>query len=808
MNPRTSLVRTVTPHAAAEPAPPMRAPRARPEGGGYDTLPSDPKGLLRLLLRAWWMPVLGVLLAGGAAYAWVSRQPMRYMSSATIQLLDSRLSVGARIDGGGSSAPEQSVRTQVAILRSRPLAGAVVDSQPLGLRVLPQGMPWGMVHEVAVAGNPADGGVLTLAFDGGSWFVTDDSVRYPYDKPITVRGLTLRLDRPPVGVTRGRLLILPRDMAIDRLLSQLVVNEREMTTLIDVRFTADEPQVALQALGALVQAYQRADAATAQLQARRRREFVQQQLETVNAQLSGAERQQGAFRGAQQGFSSDERMATRRAEVSLVEQKQQELRTERQVVSDLRARFESPDPAVRARALLALPGTPVGSAPGVAALFTELSQREVARAEMTSGPRGLPARHPDVQRADQLVEGAKRRLVGAVQAYEEGLLLRLAALDRQRLELSRDLQGSPVVKAQEVLLAQSADALREQAAGLRAEFQRAQVAEAAAVGQVDIVEPPSRVLPLRPPVGRLVVFALGLGALCGVMAAVLREALDRTVKGRHSVERGLRLPLLGTIPRITGTKAATSRWQRRGTPKVSEVGRRRSVALATARDLRSGESEAFRQLRTQLLYGLGGRGKSLLVTSTRPAEGKTSVSVNLAISFAQQRLRVLLIDCDFVAGRLHVLLGANATPGLQQVLSELSSPFGAVQGTLVSGLWLISAGAGGADLIDPAGSQRFRTLLRELTAVYDVVILDSAPLLAVADSVAMSVAADGVLVVTRAGETRIDEADEALRQLDAVNANVLGAVINDVDNRLPRYGEGTYAYRGYYAAVSAGEAGD
>ena len=800
MNPRTSLVRTVTPHAAAEPAPPMRAPRARPEGGGYASLPVDPQRLLRLLLRTWWMPVLGVLLAGGAVLAWVSRQPMRYMSSATIQLLDSRLSVGARLDGGGSSAPEQSVRTQVAILRSRPLAGAVVDSQPLGLRVLPQGMPWGMVQEVAVAGNPADGGVLTLAFDGGSWFVTDDSVRYPYDKPITVRGLTLRLDRPPVGVTRGRLLILPRDMAIDRLLSQLVVNEREMTTLIDVRFTADEPQVALQALGALVQAYQRADAATAQLQARRRREVVQQQLEAVNAQLLGAERQQGV--------SSDARMATRRAEVSLVEQQQQELRTERQVVSDLRARFASPDPAVRARALLALSGTPAGSAPGVAALFTELSEREVARAEMTSGPRALPARHPDVQRADQLVEGAKRRLVGAVQAYEEGLLLRLAALDRQRLELSRDLQGSPVVKAQEVLLAQSADALREQAAGLRAEFQRAQVAEAAAVGQVDIVEPPSRVLPLRPPVGRLVVFALGLGALCGVMAALLREALDRTVKGRRSVERGLRLPLLGTIPRITGTKADTSRGRRRGTPKVSEVGRRRSVALATARDLRSGESEAFRQLRTQLLYALGGRGKSLLVTSTRPAEGKTSVSVNLAISFAQQRLRVLLIDCDFVAGRLHVLLGANATPGLQQVLGERSSPFGAVQGTLVSGLWLISAGAGGADLVDPAGSQRFRTLLRELTAVYDVVILDSAPLLAVADSVAMSVAADGVLVVTRAGETRIDEADEALRQLDAVNANVLGAVINDVDNRLPRYGEGNYAYRGYYAVVSAGEAGD
>lgn len=808
MNPRTSLVRTPTPHSTAEPVPPLRAPRARPEAGGYHTLPSDPKGVLRLLLRNWWMPMLGVLLAGVAAYAWVSRQPTRYVTTATIQLLDGRLSLGTRLAGGGSSAPPQSVRTQVAILRSRPLAGKVVDSLPLGLRVLPQGMPAGMVHDVGVAGNPADGGILKLAFDGGSWFVTDDSVRYPYGKAITVRGLTLRLERPPVGVTSGSLLILPRDMAIDRVLSQLVVNDREMTTLIDVRFTADEPQVALQALGALVQAYQSADAATAQLRARRRREFAQQQLAAVNAQLSGAERRQGAFRSTQQGLGSDERIAARRSEVSLVEQKQRELQAERQILSDLRVRFDSPDPAVRARALLALPGTPVGSAPAVAALYTELSQREAARSEITSGPRGLPARHPDVQRADQLVEGTKRRLIGAVQAYEEGLLLRLAALDKQRTELSRDLQGAPVTKAQEVLLAQSADALREQAAGLRAEYQRAQVAEAATVGQVDIVEPPTRVLPLRPPVGRLVVLALALGALIGIIAGVLREALDRTVKGRNSVERGLRVPLLGTIPRITGPLAATRRWLRRDTPKVSEVGRRRSVALAAARDLRSGESEAFRRLRTQLLYGLGGRGKSLLVTSTRPAEGKTSVSVNLAISCAQQRLRVLLIDCDFVAGRLHVLLGANATPGLQQVLGDLSSPFGAVQSTLVSGLWLISAGAVGADLIDQAGSQRFRTLLLELAAVYDVVILDSAPLLAVADSVAMSVAADGVLVVTRAGETRLDEADEALRQLDAVNANVLGAVINDVDNRLARYGERTYAYRGYYAAVSAGEAGD
>ena len=229
------------------------------------------------------------------------------------------------------------------------------------------------------------------------------------------------------------------------------------------------------------------------------------------------------------------------------------------------------------------------------------------------------------------------------------------------------------------------------------------------------------------------------------------------------------------------------------------------MALTTVKDARSGGSEAFRQLRTNLLYTAEHEAvRCILVTSAREGEGKTSVAVNLAVSFAQQQLKVLLIDCDLVRSRLAGLMNRAKTPGLQQVLLDNLPPDAAVQPTDIPGLSLLAAGSDGGAPFDAAGTERFRAILRYFAVTYDIVLLDSAPLLAVADSAAMSVLADGVVMVMRAGSTKLDEAEEAMRHLDAVHANVIGAVLNDVDGCLPKSGMSYYyGYGPRYSDASA-----
>jgi capsular exopolysaccharide synthesis family protein len=184
----------------------------------------------------------------------------------------------------------------------------------------------------------------------------------------------------------------------------------------------------------------------------------------------------------------------------------------------------------------------------------------------------------------------------------------------------------------------------------------------------------------------------------------------------------------------------------------------------------------------------------VLVTSPVEGEGKTSISVNLGVSLAQQRLRVLLVDCDLHGARLHRIFQLPQAPGLSQVLLEDALPREVLRATPISGLFVITAGTLPESPADAIGSPRMRAMLNDLVRDFDVVILDSSPVLAVSDSSILSAAADAVLIVVRAGKSSPTDIAEAGRQLSAVGARVAGAVLNDPDGRVPQYGGYAYGY--------------
>jgi len=211
-------------------------------------------------------------------------------------------------------------------------------------------------------------------------------------------------------------------------------------------------------------------------------------------------------------------------------------------------------------------------------------------------------------------------------------------------------------------------------------------------------------------------------------------------------------------------------------------------------------SEKFRTLRSRLYQIASSQPlKKILVTSSTPAEGKTFVAANLAQSFIRQtNRRVLLIDSDLRASRLHLHLGAPESPGLSDYLQGECDEFSVVQVGMGGNLCLIP---GGSDVTNPSEllhSERMKQLLDRMTLLFDWIILDSPPALAVHDSSILADMCDGVLFVVRAGATDFQLAEKASAEFR--EKNLLGVVLNRVEKH--------DAYGGYYYGYEPDRAGE
>ncbi|MGH7485475.1 MAG: CpsD/CapB family tyrosine-protein kinase, partial [bacterium] len=348
---------------------------------------------------------------------------------------------------------------------------------------------------------------------------------------------------------------------------------------------------------------------------------------------------------------------------------------------------------------------------------------------------------------------------------------------------------------------QNLDVFREQGSTLRAEYQQARIAEAAESGNVEIVDLATRATGSLSSTRRFVAFALFLGFLLGGGVALLLEGADRTVKRRDDIEGSLRIPVLGTIPKIESNgdhKGHTSPLLGLTNGKATSTTRRRKVALTSIIQSRAPGAEAFRHLSTSLFYSPSGKSvRRILVTSPAEGDGKTSIASNLAITLANQRHRVLLVDCD-AFGKLNSIFQLPASPGVSEVVLEGMHPADVIRPTGIPGLSLMTAGKVAQNGSDIAGSERMGAMLREMTHEFDLVVLDCSPILALADSTILSVNSDAVLLVVRAGHTAAVAAVEAMRQLSAVGARVAGVVLNDPDDRARQYGSyyPSYEYAG------------
>ena len=282
--------------------------------------------------------------------------------------------------------------------------------------------------------------------------------------------------------------------------------------------------------------------------------------------------------------------------------------------------------------------------------------------------------------------------------------------------------------------------------------------------------------PVSPQPVRTLTLAAILGLLVGIGIVVLRDVLDTTVSGSDELAEISGAPGLGVI---AFDPDATEH------PLIVQIAPR------------SPRAEAFRQLRTNLQFvDVDAGQKVIVITSSVPSEGKTTTTVNLALALADAGVRVLLVEGDLRRPRVSEYLGIVGEVGLTNLLVGSVDVEDAVQQAGESGLNVIASGPTPPNPSELLQSQAMTDLVAKLRQRADIVLVDSPPLLPVADAAILSTHADGAILVTRHGHTKTDQIRQAVANLEQVGGRLLGTVLTMTPTKGPdayRYGYG-YGY--------------
>lgn len=386
--------------------------------------------------------------------------------------------------------------------------------------------------------------------------------------------------------------------------------------------------------------------------------------------------------------------------------------------------------------------------------------------------------------ADEYVSASKERKRAAIKGAADEVEDRLNEAKTEILELGRRVQSSGKSDdlAAELQIATStystlADRLEQLRIQERLESGSGAVVQAAVPEDKRVAPDPLR----------NGVVGLAIGLVFGLAMAFLNEYLDNTLKSTDEAEKAYGASVLGTVP----------------LDKV-EKGKRRLVLIEAPG---SSAAEAYRVLRTSLEFvNFEHDLKTLLITSAAPAEGKSTVASNLAVALAQAGKKVVLLSADFRRPTTDQFLKVGNESGLSDVLLGTTPLKSALQRPLEEQLLVLTAGKMPPNPSELLGSSKMEEVIRSLEEWADWVIVDAPPLLAVSDPAAVARWADGVLMVSKAGEATRDNAKKATELLQNVGGRIVGVVIWGLDESKGNHGYGLYAggyyyYRSYYGLV-------
>ncbi len=298
--------------------------------------------------------------------------------------------------------------------------------------------------------------------------------------------------------------------------------------------------------------------------------------------------------------------------------------------------------------------------------------------------------------------------------------------------------------------------------------------------------------PISPNRPRNYQLGLLIGLALGIGLALFFEHMDNTVKTPEDI-KALGMPFLGMVPNVA---------QRAGQPAAARAANTASPDAAVA--------EAYRVLRTNLIFSAPSEGgRALVLTSANPGEGKTTTTANLAVALALNGAKVLVVEADLRRPALHQHFRIKKTPGLSDLIVSKCQASQAIQSTRFKGLQVLPCGYIPPNPAELLGSVSMREIVQALRSCYDWVLIDTPPVLAMADTPVLCPLVDGVVLVVSAEQSPRPAVQRSVDQVMGVGGKITGVVLNRVDLRRNSYYYGQYYgeyYRSYYAAPGSAAA--
>ncbi|MEP6688395.1 MAG: polysaccharide biosynthesis tyrosine autokinase [Gemmatimonadales bacterium] len=780
--------------------PPFRPIEVAPAGDSVTF-----RQMLTVLRRRFQLIVAMTLVGASIGLFLASREPPAYSAGAMLRFAGERRALTGDADQATGLNPKTTdpLMSVLELVRSRTVAGVVVDTLGLMLQSYEPEFPAGQLAQVHVDPRAA-GDSVQLVFRAQDVTArrADRTATAPYGQVMNLGVVQFAVTSRP-SIESTTLYIAGREPVIDGLLAGLLVTRRTETDVVDIRYTAGDPAMAQRIVNSTVQAFQSLNVKWARERSRRRREFLAEQVAQTDSMLSRAQAELATFRSRQALASSADKLKAEQGTQIQLETRLAELDADRTTFKVLQQQLKSNDEGTRAQAIRAL-----GTAPAMADnqaigfIYHQLLQYQDRLDSMTTGPWRASANNPDVVQLKGLAAATTQKLEEAVSSQLRTMDARFGALDALRRQSGASIQILPAMAEEEMRLNRRVDAFASQGDDIRKSYQQARMAEAVEEGDVDVVDLAD--LPYAPVLAASAVkLALGLvlGLVVGLMLAYLLEALNTSIRRPEDLEAVLHLPGLAVIPRITGG-SADGRGRLRGLLGGGKPRTDAGSPMSGTQTFSIG-IEAFRNLRTSLIWSDGGEAlKTLVVTSATPGEGKTMTAANLAVTLAYDGLRVLLVDCDIRRPRVHGMFRVPRAPGLMEMLTTTAKPNTpppqAIRETAIAGLFVLTCGALPSNAANLLSGTRMRVLLQELREQFDMIVLDTPPVLATADAGIVASLTDGVLLVVRAGATDRNAAQRACQHLGNVGARVIGTVLNDPGGQVAK--EGDYYYPYDYAA--------
>jgi uncharacterized protein involved in exopolysaccharide biosynthesis/Mrp family chromosome partitioning ATPase len=592
---------------------------------------------------------------------------------------------------------------------------------------------------------------------------------------------------------------------LDSINGKLRVNRVPNTSILEISATSDKPREAQDLANATAESYRDYNKSLRNSRVTEARRFIETQLKDVEARSRRTEAEIWAFREANRIVAPGAESSVLMSLFTQVRGDIEKARQQRIELEALQQRLAGLDSAAPTDRIFI-----ETSNPAMQKLQTTLSELQLERNNLSLE---VTDRHPRLQAIDDRIREIRTEMRREVGAQIAMLRNREEFLNRQIGELQQKNRELPTLELSLQRLQREAKTNDDLLSMLKTKHQEALIKEAEQIEEVSIVRPATEPdTPIGGETANTMLVGAVLGLAIGLALAFVRENLDTSIGTIEDVESYLGVPVLGVVPHIDSRETVQRILERR--PALARIDPEALLShslLITHFDPKSPVAEAYRTLRTNIQFARMERsGKVLVVSSPTLQEGKTTTIVNLALTMAQSGLKTLLIGANMRRPSIHRFFGIEREPGLSNILvgsAQWRDCIRTVADILMGrfemedimaapgldNLHIIEAGPVPANPSELLSTPAMTGFLHSVRDVYDVILVDTPPILPVTDSAIVASQADGVVIVYQAGKVGRLVLKRAKVHVENVGGKVWGVVLNDVKTEIAGY-----AYTQYY----------